>query len=200
MNDEIFRWDQCFASGREFNPLNEILLDKIIDYVGSECHFALDLGCGTGDSTIKLARKGFDVTGVDWSRSAVQKARERIEGAGLSDLANVQIANLNHLADAKLTSQLVDMVLCKLVLKYVLNIESFLKATKALMSPTGSLVIITPVLHEGYQYTEREKPETAIDYNVVISLLSKEFAFVEEINHSYFSNTGDLATIICHDQ
>lgn len=36
---------------------------------------ALDVGCGTGDTSIYLARHGWDVTGVDFVERALEKAR-----------------------------------------------------------------------------------------------------------------------------
>ena len=38
---------------------------------------ALDIGCGTGDNSIWLARRAFDVTGVDVSALAIEKARQK---------------------------------------------------------------------------------------------------------------------------
>lgn len=38
---------------------------------------AVDLGCGTGANAVFLAQRGFDVTGVDFSRVALAKARAR---------------------------------------------------------------------------------------------------------------------------
>ena len=36
---------------------------------------ALDVGCGTGDTTIYLARHGWDATGIDFVERALEKAR-----------------------------------------------------------------------------------------------------------------------------
>jgi len=38
---------------------------------------ALDIGCGTGDNSIWLAQKRFQVTGTDISEIAIEKAREK---------------------------------------------------------------------------------------------------------------------------
>jgi SAM-dependent methyltransferase len=38
---------------------------------------ALDIGCGTGDNSIWLAQQHFQVTGVDISEIAIQKARDK---------------------------------------------------------------------------------------------------------------------------
>jgi SAM-dependent methyltransferase len=43
---------------------------------------ALDLGCGRGSQCIELARRGWDVTGVDVVPQAVEAARERAAAAG----------------------------------------------------------------------------------------------------------------------
>ena len=42
---------------------------------------AIDLGCGTGSNAVFLAQHGFDVTGVDYSSAAIEKARERARAA-----------------------------------------------------------------------------------------------------------------------
>jgi SAM-dependent methyltransferase len=45
---------------------------------------ALDLGCGTGIHAVALARRGWEVTGVDAVPKAVARARERAREAGAS--------------------------------------------------------------------------------------------------------------------
>ena len=57
---------------------------------------AITLGCGVGRETIHLARKGFDVTGLDFSPIAIRRARKKAQAAGLDipfivdDLTNLQ--------------------------------------------------------------------------------------------------------------
>jgi 2-polyprenyl-3-methyl-5-hydroxy-6-metoxy-1,4-benzoquinol methylase len=43
----------------------------------------LDVGCGTGRHSIELARRGYDVTGIDLSESMLAKARENASNANL---------------------------------------------------------------------------------------------------------------------
>jgi SAM-dependent methyltransferase len=41
----------------------------------------IDLGCGTGSNAVFLAQHGFDVTGVDYTALAIEKARRKAETA-----------------------------------------------------------------------------------------------------------------------
>lgn len=45
---------------------------------------ALDVGCGSGVHTLTLARRGWDVTGVDLVDKALSRARARLAGAGVA--------------------------------------------------------------------------------------------------------------------
>ncbi len=55
----------------------------------------LDLGCGTGNITIPLAQKGYNVTGVDLSEEMLEMAAEKSEALGLT--IDWQQQNLNDL-------------------------------------------------------------------------------------------------------
>ena len=44
---------------------------------------ALDIGCGTGDTSIYLAQQGWKVTGIDFVQKAVDKARAKAQSAGV---------------------------------------------------------------------------------------------------------------------
>jgi len=59
---------------------------------------ALDLGCGSGIWSVKLAQRGWQVTGIDIVPKAVRRARERAREAGV-DVRFVQ-GDLTALRDA----------------------------------------------------------------------------------------------------
>lgn len=44
---------------------------------------AITLGCGVGRETIYLAKLGFEVTGLDFSPTAIKEARRRAKAAGI---------------------------------------------------------------------------------------------------------------------
>lgn len=58
---------------------------EIVEQVkGSPPGRALDLGCGTSTTSIYLARRGWEVVGVDFSILAIRQARRRARQAGVT--------------------------------------------------------------------------------------------------------------------
>lgn len=49
-------------------------------------HSVLDLGCGTGSLTLELARRGYDMTGLDNCSDMLAQASDRGREEGLSDI------------------------------------------------------------------------------------------------------------------
>ena len=49
----------------------------------------LDVGCGTGENALYLSSKGLNVTGVDFSRTAIELAQEKAEQRRLKALFRV---------------------------------------------------------------------------------------------------------------
>jgi SAM-dependent methyltransferase len=45
---------------------------------------ALDVGCGTGDNAIELARRGFEVTAIDIAERPLERARSKAAAAGVA--------------------------------------------------------------------------------------------------------------------
>lgn len=60
------------------------LLENILPV--EKCSKILDLGCGRGRHSIKLNRKGYQVTGIDLSEQAIATARKKKEALGLKNI------------------------------------------------------------------------------------------------------------------
>jgi SAM-dependent methyltransferase len=59
---------------------------------------AITLGCGVGRETIYLAKKGFDVIGLDFSPTAIKQARRRAKAEGVEVPFIVDdLTNLRHI-------------------------------------------------------------------------------------------------------
>lgn len=55
-----------------------------LKHFGFNGHSLLDLGCGTGELSLRFSLKGFDVTGVDLSADMLAVARAKAEEHGMS--------------------------------------------------------------------------------------------------------------------
>src|SRR5215207_8370066 len=64
----------------------------------------LDVGCGTGDLAITLARRGYEVTAIDISRVAIDMARAKAADEGLTVHFEVQDATRLSLPSAPFNS------------------------------------------------------------------------------------------------
>ncbi|MGH3425073.1 MAG: class I SAM-dependent methyltransferase [Nocardioidaceae bacterium] len=59
---------------------------------------ALDIGCGTGTHTVDLARRGWEVTGIDAVGTALAKARDRVAVTGVdATLLHGDVTSLSRL-------------------------------------------------------------------------------------------------------
>ena len=71
----------------DYSEWADFIEDRIkTEYWESEpANLILDLGCGTGKMTLELARRGYDMTGVDSSFEMLDIARSAAEEAGMAE-------------------------------------------------------------------------------------------------------------------
>ena len=69
----------------------------------------LDVGCGTGEHTILLARLGYDVLGVDFAPQAVEQAHRNAEAKGVE--ARFEVADVMNHPDEPRYDTIVDSAL-----------------------------------------------------------------------------------------
>lgn len=114
--------------------------DLMASYVKKDQH-VLDLGCGTGSLSIKLARKGANVVGIDRNPEMLDIARARIKKdqmEGRVTLLNTNVLDLDDL-DIKphdaITASLLFSELSENERKYLLQL------IKDALKPGGLLII-----------------------------------------------------------
>jgi len=102
----------------------------------------LDLGCGTGDNTIELARHGLVVKGLDAVPEALERARKKTEQAGLKQSPEFILGDALRLAESGLKARTV----LDCALFHTFSDEerkNYIRGLEAVLSPGGKLHILS---------------------------------------------------------
>jgi len=105
--EELF---ENFGEKYEKESFTEGTLGEV-DFIEKEINYdknirILDIGCGTGRHDIELAKRGYNVTGVDLSESMLKKARANAQTADVKvdfQRADARYLNFNNEFDLVLT-------------------------------------------------------------------------------------------------
>ena len=124
------RLDLAFANLREFLPRATSSLR------------ALDLGCGTANLGIRLARLGFHVTLFDPSQPMLDVAIRAAQQAGVMETISLQAGDAGQIADL-FEAESFDLVLCHNVLEFLEDPSAVLRsAARVLRSSSGILSVL----------------------------------------------------------
>ena len=132
------QWVSRFRSGE-----NERFYECAFDYIEAVLHAApasavLDAGCGTGAHSIRLARRGYHVVGIDLSDSALKLAQEHVLSSGLANRITLQRESLLGLS---FEDEQFKYILCWGVLMHVAELEKAVAELCRVLRPGGFLVV-----------------------------------------------------------
>jgi malonyl-CoA O-methyltransferase len=118
------------------NPLpalEEPLVEELLgDVRGLEI---LDLGCGTGRHSVRMAAAGACVTAVDFSAGMLEQAREK---AGEGNI-RFQVHDLSQ--PLPFAAKSFDRVLCALVVDHIEDLDKLFREMHRVCRPTGNVVV-----------------------------------------------------------
>ena len=97
----------------------------------------LDVGCGDGSFLREAARRGWTVTGTEFSRA----------GAEIARATGVPVFT-GELQEARLPGEVFDVITCWHVIEHVANPRGLLGEMYRLLAPGGALVLATPNLDD----------------------------------------------------
>lgn len=102
---------------------------------------ALDVGCGTGDTSIYLARHGWQVTGVDFVPKAVEKARAKAGAAGVT--VNFRQADATRLSSEGIGTGF-DLIVDNGCLHGMSGVDrdSYIREVTAVAAPDARLLLV----------------------------------------------------------
>ncbi len=131
-------WSEIYDT--DGNPLVHLEEPQVIRMLGDVGGLSvLDVACGTGRHTLRLAGEGADVTGIDFSEGMLAKAREK-SGAHSAKFIHHDVATRWPFENGKF-----DRVLNGLVLDHIANLDFFFAELRRVCNPNG--FIVASVMH-----------------------------------------------------
>jgi SAM-dependent methyltransferase len=132
---------------RQLDRFYRIALPSIERFIASCVEAArgkrvLEIGCGPGSVSLRLAAVAASVTGIDISDTAVRQARERASKAGL---AHVEFRVMNA-EELDLPPQSFDFVCGRAILHH-LDLSRALPALARVLAPSGYAIFLEPLGH-----------------------------------------------------
>jgi SAM-dependent methyltransferase len=122
----------------------------------------LDLGCGAGQNSIALARRGANVTGVDFSRVQLRNAARNAEAFR----ASVQFVEGDLTDSMTWPSGDFDVVFSVFAIEYVSDLRAFCVGAARVLRPGGSCLIcdLHPFASAGHVISPRRET-FLVDYD-----------------------------------
>ncbi|RDH74708.1 class I SAM-dependent methyltransferase [Mycolicibacterium moriokaense] len=104
-------FDTLYRFGRPIwdTPVPDLLRDAIEGDHAMPPGHALDVGCGTGANVIYLAQHGWDATGVDFSATAIDRARRDARDVAGTAFLEGDVTRLSDLAIRRPIDLVLDM-------------------------------------------------------------------------------------------
>jgi 2-polyprenyl-3-methyl-5-hydroxy-6-metoxy-1,4-benzoquinol methylase len=139
--------------GAAIRAREEEAVFRFLEVVMEPYHSILEVGCGTGNYTVPVARRCAKMVAIDASPEMLQYLRERLLREGL---ANVE-TRLGQLPDGLKTPKKFDGTLAVGVLNYVEDLEEALRSLTSALRPGGWTIFNVPLLNtEGRIYVLTE--------------------------------------------
>jgi ubiquinone/menaquinone biosynthesis C-methylase UbiE len=130
------RWASSYDDDANPLPILEgALVEQLLGNVGGL--EVLDLGCGTGRHAISMARRGADVTAIDFSERMLARAKQKYGDANVT----FQVCDLTK--PLPFAAATFDAVLCALVLDHIEDPESLFHEMRRVCRPSGLVVVST---------------------------------------------------------
>jgi ubiquinone/menaquinone biosynthesis C-methylase UbiE len=177
------QWGDSYVTAKKF-------YEQAFDYIKSVINAPknstfLDVGCGTGGHSIRLAKRGFSVVAIDFSDHILKTAELNVRSEGLQDNIKLQYGNILSLPFATGTF---DHVLCWGVLMHIPDVEKAISELGRVLKRGGILVV-----SEGNMYSLQ-----SIIHTNLKAILRKERATVKKtaagIEYWALTSAGKLLT------
>lgn len=130
-----YQWDSSQESCS-----NSYIWQRVQSLLPKEKSSVLDVGCGNGFLTGKIAELGHNVIGIDSSQSGIAQASQAFPAA--------QFYCRSAYEDLREVTGLVDCVVSSEVIEHLMQPKLFLRNIRDVLKPGGTFVVTTP--YHGY--------------------------------------------------
>jgi len=131
-------WERAHLT-EENEPFYRMACDFILGTLQpSVAEPILDAGCGPCIHAIRLARRGYKIQGVDFSETVLEKARLKIQEAGLKESIQIRREDLTALSFADNSFR---HVWCWGVLMHIPEVEKAIAELSRVTRPGGHVVL-----------------------------------------------------------
>jgi len=175
-----------------------------VDFIEQEINFdkskrILDIGCGTGRHAIELAKRGYQVVGVDLSESQLNRAKQKAKAAGVNiDFIQKDARELNFENEFELVIMICEGAF-SLMETDEMNFAILQGATRALKS-NGKFIFTTlnalfPLYHSVKDFLNLNSGET-----VTNELTFDLMTFREHSTMSTPDDSGNIKVLTCNER
>jgi len=141
-HDQLFAGNQGRGVGK-FYSVTKVLDQYIENLLLSDCagKKILEYGCGKGSYAFLLARNNAEVTGIDISRVAIDRARQQAVAQNVSDHTRFLVMDAERLEFQENSFD----VVCGSGILHHLNLERALSEIGRVITPTGKAIFVEPM-------------------------------------------------------
>ena len=134
------RWESVYRTHPRLDSLNDRILERLLEIMRlAPGASILDAGCGVGSHLVRFARRGFECTGVDISRTILEQAADNVARNRVGDHVRLHCQALENLA---LASGSFDAVHCRGVLMHIPDWKRALAELVRVLKPGGRIAIL----------------------------------------------------------
>lgn len=145
------RWESVYRGNPSLDGFNDAIADRIFEHLEPPPRaLFLDAGCGVGDHTIRIARRGYGCVGVDISESVLRKASRKAADSGVESSVSFTCQALEDLCFREASFEVVH---CRGVLMHIPDWKKALENLCKVLKPGGRIVVVE---------NNRKSVETAI--------------------------------------
>lgn len=132
-------WDKMYYNCPEALQFYDMAINHMCDLLQAPADKPiLDAGCGAAVHAIRVARSGYEIDAIDFSKSAIEDGKLRVHAAGLDSHIHFQQEDMRQLTLSDASYQ---TIYCWGVVIHIREIEKALDELARVLAPKGRLAL-----------------------------------------------------------